>query len=120
MRQWLVNPKIMCRNHLLGEHLEVHMFIGAILEGKKVKGFLDNNLLEPLSLFDRHEKLVKEMIRRGYNHKSPIDVEVFASIKKILPEEYLSKKIDRSKSLQELISRCNVCKENYEKQKGEI
>ena len=26
MRMWMVNPRIMCRQHLLGEHVEIHMF----------------------------------------------------------------------------------------------
>jgi hypothetical protein len=30
MRMWMVNPRIMCGNHLLGEHLETHMFYGII------------------------------------------------------------------------------------------
>jgi hypothetical protein len=24
---WMVDPRIMCRNHLLGEHAEIHMFV---------------------------------------------------------------------------------------------
>lgn len=30
MRMWMVDPKIMCRKHLLGEHLELHMLAGCI------------------------------------------------------------------------------------------
>ena len=30
MRMWLVPPQLMCDQHLLGEHLEMHMFIGTI------------------------------------------------------------------------------------------
>ena len=33
MRMWLVNPALLCRQHLLGEHVEMHMFAGHILEG---------------------------------------------------------------------------------------
>ena len=32
MRMWGVDPKQMCRQHLLGEHVELHMQAGAVLE----------------------------------------------------------------------------------------
>ena len=34
MRQWMVDPRLLCRKHLLGEHVENHMFIGTL---KRVK-----------------------------------------------------------------------------------
>ena len=46
MRMWMVDPRIMCRQHLLGEHVEIHMFVGAISRGKSVKGYLEKGLLE--------------------------------------------------------------------------
>ena len=33
MRMWTVDPGITCRLHLLREHAELHMFIGAINRG---------------------------------------------------------------------------------------
>ncbi len=36
----MVDPTIMCRNHLLGEHVEIHMFVGTIDQGQSVRGFL--------------------------------------------------------------------------------
>jgi hypothetical protein len=107
MRMWMVPPKLMCRQHLLGEHLELHMFATTIKQGKKIKGFINNNLCEPLSLEKRHEELVQEMIKRKYNHKSP-----FPKLK----EEDLSylyedidKTIDSQKSEKDLMERCPRC-----------
>lgn len=40
MRMWKVNPKNMCRQHLLGEHVECHMFVGAILKGISLSGYI--------------------------------------------------------------------------------
>lgn len=62
----------MCRKHLLGEHLECHMFVSTINAGKSVTGYLEGGLLEIHSLRRRHDALVEEMIVRGYNHASPL------------------------------------------------
>jgi len=61
MRMWMVNPKIMCRQHLLGEHVEIHMFVGTLSRGKSVKGYLEKGLLEVHNLYWRHEELVEEI-----------------------------------------------------------
>lgn len=105
MRMWMVNPKIMCRQHLLGEHVEIHMFIGTLNRGKTVKGYLEKGLLEVHSLYSRHEELVKEMKRRGYRHCSPVD-EQWKSAEK-------SGAIDQKKNLEELLKRCPRCKRRY-------
>lgn len=34
MRMWVVNPKILCRKHLLGEHVELHMATGHLQRGR--------------------------------------------------------------------------------------
>lgn len=73
MRVWDIAPKKLCRNHLLGEHREVHAIWSVLTKGKKGysrhpevlrwKGKLK-------ALYLRHEKLVEELKRRGYNHYS--------------------------------------------------
>lgn len=47
MRQWLVDPRCLCDKHLLGEHVEHHMFIGTLRKNKSIQGYLDKgfNLL---------------------------------------------------------------------------
>lgn len=75
MRIWDLEPHKLCRNHLLGEHRELHA-IWEILTNNKTgysrhpetmrwKGKLR-------ALYLRHQKLVKEMKKRGYEHKSPL------------------------------------------------
>lgn len=109
----MVNPKFMCDKHLLGEHCEIHMFVGFIKKGKRIDGFVRNNLLEMQSIQDRHIELVQEMERRGYKHKSALpkleDVDV-----EYVPKELMESKIDRGKSLMELLRRCKDCRERYE------
>ena len=99
MRMWMVNPKTMCRNHLLGEHTECHMFVGAISRGKNIKGYLDRGLLEVHNIQNRHNELAAEMLRRGYKHRSPMS---FVSTN--------SGKIDSKQSKIQLHSRCEKCK----------
>jgi len=74
MRQWLVNPQLLCHKHLLGEHVEHHMFIGTIKKGVSVDGYMQNGLLDPAKLYTRHAELVAEIERRGYSHYSPLEV----------------------------------------------
>jgi hypothetical protein len=85
MRQWMVDTKILCNRHLLGEHVEHHMFIGSINKGKNIDGFIKNNLLEPLSLESRHAELVLEMESRRINHKS----ELLQILYHLIPEHYI-------------------------------
>jgi len=108
----MVDPKIMCRQHLLGEHLEIHMFVGVINNGKKIGGFVKKNLLEISSLLIRHDELVGEMVRRKYNHRSPLK-EINLSQIDPLTEYYIL--INTRESLNDLLGRCKKCKENYEK-----
>ncbi|MCW4016198.1 MAG: pyrimidine dimer DNA glycosylase/endonuclease V [Candidatus Bathyarchaeota archaeon] len=105
MRMWMVDPKIMCRQHLLGEHVEIHMFIGTLCHGKTVKGYLEKGLLEVHSMYARHEELVEEMKRRGYNHCSDVD-EKWQSVKKL-------GFVDKKKSLEDLLKRCSRCERRY-------
>jgi len=72
MRMWMVNPKILCQKHLFGEHVELHMFIGTLKRKISISGYIENNLLEILSIEQRHSELLTEIIDRKYNHKSPL------------------------------------------------
>jgi ribosomal protein S27AE len=80
------------------------MFVGTINKGVSVEGFLAKNLLEPESLYVRHDALAAEMNRRGYAHKSPLfHVETLDRISNY------KVKIDRPAALTELHRRCPEC-----------
>jgi hypothetical protein len=101
----MVNPKILCRQHLLGEHVECHMFLGTVTKGKSIQGYLDRGLVEVHNLVTRHNELAQEIVDRGYNHQSPF------------PSDFHRKElglVDKSKSLQDLITRCLRCKTRYD------
>ena len=46
MRMWMIDPKMLCKKHLLGEHVELHMFVGTINKNKKLDGYKKNGLVE--------------------------------------------------------------------------
>lgn len=76
MRIWDIAPKKLCRNHLLGEHRELHAIWSVLTKNKKGYSKHPETLRwqsKLAALFLRHENLVKEMRRRGYNHYSDLD-----------------------------------------------
>lgn len=114
MRMWMVNPKIMCRKHLLGEHVECHMFVGTLNQGKSVNGYLRKGLLEIKSLHYRHKELVIEMKKRGYKHKSELPLLQGFKLNPNLFNQIGRRSVNRVKSLQDLVGRCLDCKNQYE------
>lgn len=106
MRMWMVDPKIMCRQHLLAEHNELHMFVGALNKQKKVDGFIRNNCLEISSIVSRHAELVAEMKSRGYKHNSPLDE--YPNVTYLTADQMMHI-IDKETSLALLTSRCSNC-----------
>ena len=104
MRQWLTNPKLLCRKHLLGEHLESHMLLGTIKKGVSVDGYVSTGLFDPSKLYSRHNELVAEMLKRGYGHYSDletIDVSKCTTLKPC---------IDVEANLRDLFNRCSECR----------
>ena len=76
MRVWDIEPQKLCRNHLLGEHREIHAMWSVITENKKGYSLHPETIRwkgKLKALYNRHEELVKEMTDRGYNHRSPLD-----------------------------------------------
>lgn len=100
MRMWNVNPRKMCNQHLLGEHVETHMFVGTINKNKSIQGYVNNNLVEIHNLKNRHEALAREMKNRGMNHKSILPKYKIKTIGKVNPR----------KNLVELSRRCKNCR----------
>lgn len=113
---WMVNPKIMCKNHLLGEHKEIHQLIGSIKRRFGVSGYIRNNCVEITSIVSRHDDIVDEMSRRGYNHYSPIKLtqNQINDISSYLCDEERLYKVNSESSLQDLINRCDKCLKNYD------
>lgn len=107
MRQWMVDPKFLCQKHLNGEHVESHMYLGCIKKGTSLKGYIEKGLVEVHNIQIRHDELANEMIKRGYNHNSPLDC------CDLLWEEGFVNSID---NIEELKRRCPECKKRIERE----
>ncbi|MDD5040225.1 MAG: pyrimidine dimer DNA glycosylase/endonuclease V [Patescibacteria group bacterium] len=76
MRIWDIHPKHLCRQHLLGEHRELHAIWVVLTQNKR--GYRRHPETVRWSgklkaLYARHSLLVREMTLRGYRHRSPLD-----------------------------------------------
>jgi hypothetical protein len=75
---WDLDPKILCRNHLLGEHNEIHSIWTILTENRK--GYSRHPETQRwagclAALYRRHSAIAEEMERRGYRHTSFLDKE---------------------------------------------
>jgi hypothetical protein len=76
MRIWDIPTSKLCKNHLLGEHRELHAIWTVIIQNKKGYSKHPETIRwegKLRSLYIRHQQQVEEMQNRGYNHKSPLD-----------------------------------------------
>lgn len=79
VRIWNLPVRLLDRQHLLGEHVETHIVVNAILRGggawynhpttNRFKGNLGK-------LVYRHNQQIRDMKRRGYNHMSPLPIDI--------------------------------------------
>ncbi len=75
MRVWDLPPRLLCRQHLLGEHRELHGLWNILVKGHKGYSRHPETLRwvgKQAALFARHNKLAVEMVRRGYKHRTPL------------------------------------------------
>ncbi len=99
MRIWDIEPKFLCREHLLGEHRELHAIWNILTKNKKGYSKHPETLRwigKLKALFLRHEKLVEEMKRRGYKHNSNLDKKLAKG--KHIQDEFINT-IDEQKEL---------------------
>lgn len=81
MRIWDFPPSYLCRQHLLGEHRELHGLWNILTKHSGKGGYSRHPetmrwVGKEHALYLRHEALVEEMLRRNYQHHSPIDIEL--------------------------------------------
>lgn len=114
MRMWMLEPGLLCRYHLLGEHVETHMLSGHFRKGRSIKGYITSNCVEPLSLRARHDALVEEMLRRGYRHASPLDFSMDDLA--CYSIEDVNAVVDRRLSFKKLMHKCPKCWARYHMQ----
>jgi len=103
---WGVDTEKLCNQHLLGEHLEMHMFAGCIKKGIKLNGYYNKKLVCTNLIKKRHDDLAIEMISRDMKHNSPIaEMDFF--------KDFKFGEIDIEANISELKRRCPKCKERF-------
>ena len=104
----MIDPSLLCKKHLIGEHGEMHKFIPSFRKGHRVDGRFDPIVqIQFQGYIERHDAIVSEMTVRGFNHKSPmVDMPDF---KKIYSQHF-NKLVDVNVSYKDLIDRCPDCK----------
>ncbi len=105
MRIWDINPEKLCRNHLLGEHRELHAIWSILTKSKRGYSKHPETLRwkgKLKALYIRHEKLSREIKKRGYTHKSSLD-------KKLASGSGVQKEFLQSCSKQKLILKRKGC-----------
>lgn len=105
MRMWMVEPSTLCRQHLLGEHRELHMLAGWLVRGKYLGRLYTEKMVDPAQMRRRHQALVAEMKRRGYKHQSPLPPTNGSS------HWYEPNPIDPELNAEELRNRCPECRQ---------
>lgn len=106
MRMWGINPKLLCRKHLLGEHNEIHKHRHNFVKQHRITKRISPVVqIEPENMKKRHDELVLEMINRNYNHHSPYEQPDLSYLKN--KERFA--KINTNISINDLINRCSEC-----------
>jgi len=109
MRIWDLAPKKLCREHLLGEHRELHAIWSILTKGKKGYSKHPETMRwrgRLKALYLRHKALVKELKSRGYRHHSPLDYALARGAKKQI--KYLVKPSEQIKILRKKHCNCKV------------
>lgn len=109
MRIWDLPPRKLCKNHLLGEHRELHAIWNILT--KKKKGYSKHPEVlrwkgKLKALYLKHEEIVKEMLRRGWEHKSPLDKKFARG--KIKQQDFWQSKKEQIKILKSKRCSCKI------------
>lgn len=107
MRMWMINPTLLCDKHLMGEHFEIHKHRHNFVKQHSINGRISPVVMvEPAAMSTRHDELVQEIIKRGFNHNSPYTLPDLS----YLTDEAKNVRVSRTTSLQELSKRCKACR----------
>lgn len=105
MRMWMIDPKLLCRKHLLGEHGEIHKHRHNFVKQHNMSG--RKGQIFPRLMQQRHDELAIEMLRRGYRHESPYTQPGV----EYLPEDVLNSKPGINANMIDISNRCTDCAE---------
>lgn len=102
MRMWMVNPLLMCKKHINGEHNEIHKHRHNFVKKHSMAKRILLNQIEPKSMKVRHDELSLYI-----KHNSPYEMPDISYL--TLSEQ--NYKIDTNSSFNELMIRCKDCRD---------
>ena len=76
MRIWDLPPVKLCNKHLLGEHAELHAIWNILAHNKRGYSHHPETIRwagKLKVLYSVHDNIAKEMLKRGFMHKSKLD-----------------------------------------------
>lgn len=113
MRMWMIDPRLLCNKHLIGEHGEIHKHLHNFIKKHKIDGRIYPIVqIEPSSMEKRHNELEKEMeIRFNKKYNSPYKQPDIS----YLPIKQQKAIVDIKQSIQDLYNRCENCKQKIQK-----
>lgn len=111
MRMWMINPKLLCNQHLLGEHGELHKFKPSFEKCYSMDKRIRLRQIFPQYMKQRHDILAYEMLQRGMNHQSPYTQPNIDYITSTINLTYE----DIKNNIQDLRTRCPECKRQMDK-----
>lgn len=107
-RMWGIDPALLCEEHLLGEHVEMHQEVGTLENHPHgeavVRGHAEAEQIDTAVIRARHDELAAEMVRRGMAHDSPLDYDDGLGLGGI----------DVEANRRELAERCDACRRRIE------
>jgi hypothetical protein len=107
----MIDPRLLCDQHLLGEHGEIHKHRhNFVKQHKMTKRIFPVTQIQPSTMEERHDELAEEMLRRRMNHKSPYTQPDIS----YLPLDQQLAMVDPINSLKDLMGRCPACAERIE------
>ena len=109
MNMWIgVHPKEFYRQHLLGLHGELHKFLPSWKKQTRIDGRITDNQMECGTYRERHNEVADEMIRRGFNHKSPLDQPDFSYLP-LTQQQFRVQPAGVMSNRRKLATRCREC-----------
>lgn len=106
MRMWMIPPPMLCNQHLLGEHGEIHKHRHNFEKRHRMGGrVVPKVLIEPANMEARHDELADEMTSRGMNHQSPYTQPDISYLPMLVREA----KVSLDRSMHDLTERCPKC-----------
>lgn len=111
MRMWMLDPKMMCIKHIVGEHGEIHKHRHNFVKKHNISGRIKPIVqICPELMEKRHDELVPFL----KNHKSPYTQPDLTHLSS--NERYAVADIEANKK--DLVERCPECRKLIEKYGG--